>query len=447
MQSLLLDGFLSRISPKELLRIETEASYNELSLISDDSLNTATRNVKFSQGFKFDVHPHKNSISCLDLETMNSQFLLSGSTDSSLKLWNIRLLQEKKRTDDYQWQGFYHFKREHLQSVTNLVSVPRKTIHDFGISHLQWWPFDPGMFVTGSYDHSVKVFDTENFEQVFSFDLKNKVYNFDINATGQHVLVGVASESPMVKLLDLRTTSDSHILKGHKSTVLSVKWSPTDSNVIATGDILGKINMWDIRRSKSCVCELDQYNTTGNPNPSTSPVETVKAHQGAVNGIQFNELGSKLVSCGLDEKIRSWDLTQPGGVNELLNFGPLIRNKSHQYKKFILSPSTETDLQFLLFPNDNGELLVYRLANGKLVKRLTKGNKVNLKLNSIVYTGFSSATYITGDSKGNLDVWGPQSEYEIHQSEGETGCGEGSNVLDDINDELIARKKMKTNPF
>lgn len=101
----------------------------------------------------------------------------------------------------------------------------------------------------------------------------------------------------------------------------------------------------------------------------------------------------------------------------------------------------------MLFPNDNGELLVYRLANGKLVKRLTKGNKVNLKLNSIVYTGFSSATYITGDSKGNLDVWGPQSEYEIHQSEGETGCGEGSNVLDDINDELIARKKMKTNPF
>jgi DNA excision repair protein ERCC-8 len=128
---------------------------------------------------------------------------------------------------------------------------------------IQWWPFDNGMFVTSSFDGHVNVWDPNSMEQVYSFDMKSKLYSMDISsAPPASPLVATASDHPLIRLLDLRTTSSTHTLSGHEGRVHAVKWSPTNSNLLASGGSDGTIRIWDIRRSRACVTSLDMQNVS-----------------------------------------------------------------------------------------------------------------------------------------------------------------------------------------
>ena len=51
----------------------------------------------------------------------------------------------------------------------------------------------------------------------------------------QHALIAVGGQSAKVRLIDLKSGSATHTLKGHKKSVLCVKWSTRDEYIIATG--------------------------------------------------------------------------------------------------------------------------------------------------------------------------------------------------------------------
>jgi len=51
----------------------------------------------------------------------------------------------------------------------------------------------------------------------------------------KHSLIAVASKSSTVKLVDLKSGSASHTLKGHSTSVFTVKWSPYNEFIVATG--------------------------------------------------------------------------------------------------------------------------------------------------------------------------------------------------------------------
>ena len=53
--------------------------------------------------------------------------------------------------------------------------------------------------------------------------------------TTAHTLVAVGTRNPKIHLVDLRTGSATHTLKGHKQAVLTVKWSTRDEFLLASG--------------------------------------------------------------------------------------------------------------------------------------------------------------------------------------------------------------------
>lgn len=128
-----------------------------------------------------------------------------------------------------------------------------------------------------------------------------------------HTLVAAAtSQFPAIRLLDLNTGAATHSLTGHTGAgALGLDWSPRDEFILASGGVDGTVMVWDIRQTESCLACLNMRderqvkNNVGNI-----------AHHGPVNGVRWSEDGAILVTLGLDEKMRVWDMTT--GKNSLV---------------------------------------------------------------------------------------------------------------------------------
>ncbi|KAL7665720.1 Uncharacterized protein ABC855_g1313 [[Candida] zeylanoides] len=368
MQSLLLDRLVGRITPWEFSTALTESYYTNLRQLD-----------------AFPANCHANAaVNSLALDH-SGQFLLSGCADSSIKLWDTQ------------------------PRPVALATVSRRAAHEFGVSSVKWWPHDAGMFVSASFDHTVKVWDTNELEVVHSFDLESRVYSVDI-CSAASALVAVAADQPFVRLLDLRSSASAHSLAGHKGKTLCVQWHPTNPNLLASGGFDGEVKIWDIRRSRSCLCRLDMHRTSAGASGDNLRLASVKAHSGPVNGLAWHAAGHTLYTTGNDDKVRVWDLVASAAppINKLVNFGPLTRNKYPQTIPLQLSPANETELQYLLFPSDNDDVFVFRTVDGKLVSRLVRqGEKRTGRTSAMAYMGHWSGTYLCGTMDGEIVAWAP----------------------------------------
>lgn len=419
MQSLIYDRYIGKVSGIEFAKTIVESGFSNLS-------QACMENV-------FPVNCHNNAaVNSLSLDNHEYRYMLSGCGDSSIKLWDIGVQDHLRDGDlpDYD---------NPVSVFNNMATIPRKSYHDYGISGIQWWPIDTGMFVLSSFDHTVKVWDTNELSVAHEFNLNNRVYSFDISAF--NTLIAAASDQPFIRLLDLRSTSSAHTLTGHREKTLAIKWHPQNPNLLASGGFDGEVKVWDIRRSKACLCRLDMLRTNssvqGTGNLSR---DSVKAHSAPVNGLVWDPLGHTLFSAGNDDKIRVWDLTSSyPPVNKLTSFGPLTRNKYPQTIPLCLSYKYESELQHLYFPSDNGDIFIFQTVDGKLVKRLNrKGSKTIGRTCSMALGKPFLNTFYCGTIDGEILSFAPnynsiEKQDVIEETTGDTN--NAANKFDTLSEE------------
>ncbi|CAN3375331.1 hypothetical protein DIRU0_E04148 [Diutina rugosa] len=374
MEYLLFDRKIKKLRPAEFATGYIEASYTCLQ--------------------QFHPFPPKRqtiaAVNSLSLERQQHRFLLSGCADSSIKLWDV--------TDPVE-----------PGALSCLASINRRSVHRFGISSLSWWPHDSGMFISGSFDHTVKIWDTNELNPVHTFPINHRVFSLDIADKGDN-LVAVGSDQPFIQLLDVRGASSAHTLTGHKGKTIAVKWHPQIPYILATGGYDGEVKIWDIRRAKSCLCRLDMLQTnTGDGKGNNLSRQSVKAHSGPVNGVVWNDLGTELYTAANDDRVRVWDNTthQPPPVNKLINFGPLTRNKFPQVIPLVVTPNMESEVSHLLFPSDTGDVFVFRTIDGKIVNRLPRHAEKQGRVSSMIYGSPFSAHIYCGTIDGEIVTWRP----------------------------------------
>ncbi|KAF7830543.1 WD repeat-containing protein ATCSA-1 [Senna tora] len=312
--------------------------------------------------YKDIVSPHKGAVNSLQIDLTEGRYLLSAASDASLAIYDVQ------RATDYESGG--------LISKHKCLFVVDKQ-HDFGhkyaISSAIWYPVDTGLFITGSYDHHIKVWDTNTTQVVMNFEMPGKVYRTAMSTLAtSHMLIAAGTEDVQVRLCDIASGAFAHTLSGHRDGVMTVEWSTSSEWVLVTGGCDGAIRFWDIRRA-GCFLVLNQSSTQLGRRPPIlkcsmttkslvgqtlctkpraaqrklshgsgsrqlpigrisakvpmkqrlhpgmlSTQDRATAHYGAVTGLKVTEDGMYLLSAGSDSRLRLWDVES--GCNTLVNF-------------------------------------------------------------------------------------------------------------------------------
>ncbi|XP_010460544.1 PREDICTED: DNA excision repair protein ERCC-8-like [Camelina sativa] len=325
------------------------------------------------------VSPHRGSVNSLQVDLTEGRYLLSGATDGSAAVFDVQ------RATDYEASGLI---AKHKCIFT--VDKQHEHGHKFAISSAVWYPIDTGLFVTGSYDQFIKVWDTNTAQAVVDFKMPGKVYRTAMSSMAMsHTLIAAGTEDVQVRLCDIASGAFSHTLSGHRDGVMSVEWSTSSEWILYTGGCDGAIRFWDIRRA-GCFRVLDQSQTQLGVRPPVlkppevssksssaakssfggqnrlktlqnkqtgsqsikgsssakasveksrqkklhpgmlSTLDRATAHYGVVTGLKATNNGMYLLSAGSDSRIRLWDIES--GCNTLLNFetGRIQTNKAIQ---------------------------------------------------------------------------------------------------------------------
>jgi uncharacterized protein with WD repeat len=87
-----------------------------------------------------------------------------------------------------------------------------------------------------------------------------------------------------VKVWDAKTGQEIHTLKGHKSSVHSVAFSPDSKRIVSGGG--GTVQVWDAKTGQE--------------------IHTLKGHKSSVHSVAFSPDSKRIVSCG-GETVQVWD--------------------------------------------------------------------------------------------------------------------------------------------
>lgn len=94
-----------------------------------------------SQPFIFDF--------AIQVDLTENRYLLSGASDASVAIFDIQ------RATEYEAGGLIA-----KHKCLFVVDKQHESSHRYAISSAIWYPIDTGLFVTGSYDHRINVWDT-----------------------------------------------------------------------------------------------------------------------------------------------------------------------------------------------------------------------------------------------------------------------------------------------
>ena len=324
---------------------------------------------------------HTDGVMALAVDSVSGRFLLTGGCDQRIGVYDLG--------ERFTPSGS-HRRLKH-------IAVTSKKAHKYAVSGLRWYPHDTGIFVSGSMDGNVRVWDTNRLEVVETFDGFGAVYAHDVSPAA---LVAVGSRLTDVILCDLRTGSRAHRLRGHRGAVVALQWAPGREYQLATAGSDARVLLWDIRRARSCLRSFDQHN-----GETVSSLDTITAHNAAVNGLVYTSDGQHLVTSGRDGRARLWDADTGAHLN--INY-PGIHNSSHKRLDFALSDAGSIPL--LIHPNGR-DIAVYDLFTGRRTRTLRAHYG---SVHSVLLHPFRTRMFSAADDNEVL-IWEPPPPKELSE--------------------------------
>jgi WD40 repeat protein len=246
------------------------------------------------------IAAHTDWVRCLSF-TPDSQTLVSGSFDQSIKLWNVSN------------RNLIHELKDHHKGVFALaVSADGQTLasgswdetiklwniatgqllsnlegHRASVRALAASP-DNQLLISGSFDNTVRIWQLASGDLVKTMSHEEPIAAIALNHTGQ--ILASTSDDGLVKLWSVSTGEVIAQLTGNNNCICSLTISPTSDAVLA-GTVSGSIVVW----------ALDPQA------PKTSdPLQKFKAHSGQINACVFHPSGQYVITGSVDGKARIW---------------------------------------------------------------------------------------------------------------------------------------------
>ncbi|KAL5487287.1 hypothetical protein EMCRGX_G019870 [Ephydatia muelleri] len=323
---------------------------------------------------------HHRPVTALDVECQAGRYLLSGSGDNDGAIGIYDLLRPV---------GAATF-------TCPVIASSHNHGHTHGISTVQWYPHDTGMFTSSSLDRSLSVWDTNQLCVVERFKFTEAVYTHSMASSGTHCLTAAGGGECKITLCDINSGSQTHILRGHRKPVMALKWCPSRDHILTSGSQDNKILFWDIRKGSGPLFDLDQHNGGG----MAQSTSALSAHNGHVVGLCFTSDGLFLLSVATDNHLRLWDTCTL--KNSLINYGRVPISLVQQTCQLSITSSLCSLTPTLAVPTGN-DVSLFELFTGKKVAIL-KGHYG--KVTSCILHPFEQELY-SGGSDRNILCWTP----------------------------------------
>uniref|UniRef100_A0A8C7KHJ5 DNA excision repair protein ERCC-8 n=1 Tax=Oncorhynchus kisutch TaxID=8019 RepID=A0A8C7KHJ5_ONCKI len=277
---------------------------------------------------------HSNGVNTIDIEVIEGRYMLSGGADGVIVVYDLENNSGKP---------------QYTCKAVCTVGRSSRYVHRFSVETVQWYPHDTGMFVSSSFDKTMKVWDTETLKPAEVFQFEGNVYCHHMSPIARkHSLIAGVCVCVCVCVC-------------HRGEVLSVRWSPRYEHILATASTDSRVLVWDVRRASGSLFSLDQHN--GDKSKASSEAVNT-AHNGRVNGLCFTVDGLYLLTTGTDDRMRLWN--SANGKNTLVNYGK-VSNESRKGLKITVSRSCSPEFVFVPC---GSSVAVYTLHTGELVTML-----------------------------------------------------------------------------
>jgi WD40 repeat protein len=187
----------------------------------------------------------------------DGKYVLSGSWDDTLKLWNVETGREIRTFTGH---------RDNIKSVA----------------------FSPdGKYaLSGSEDRTLKLWDVATGKELRTFARHlESVKSVAFSPDGKYALSG--SEDNTLKLWDVSTGKEIRAFIGHRGDVKSVAFSP-DGKYALSGSEDNTLKLWDVSTGKE--------------------IRAFIGHRGDVKSVAFSPDGKYALSGSLDKTLKLWDV-------------------------------------------------------------------------------------------------------------------------------------------
>ncbi|KAJ8680541.1 hypothetical protein QAD02_016328 [Eretmocerus hayati] len=177
----------------------------------------------------------------------SSNLMATGAWDTMLKIWSISL-------DDTE-DGESASKRK--KPDCSKTRIPLKTMkgHKEAISGVVW--SDKAEVITSSWDHTLKVWDTELGG--IKHELAGNKSFFDVDYSALSRTLITASADRHIRLYDPRSTEGTIVksmFTSHTQWVQSVRWSTVQEHLFISGAYDNEMKLWDTRSPKAPLFDL-----------------------------------------------------------------------------------------------------------------------------------------------------------------------------------------------
>lgn len=335
---------------------------------------------------------HRGLVHWLDIDHIDSRYLLSCSSDASLAIFDT--FHTNSNGDE-----------KSTTIIDSIASIRKQSpgAHRASVSTVCWYPVDNGIFLSGAKDGLVKIWDSNTLTVASHFDIGSPVHAAAMSPlAGAHALVAVGSSEPDAVLCDMVSGGCVHRLIGHRGPILSLAWSLHSENEVLTGGADGQVRVWDVRRAGT-LAVLDMHRTAKGA-PVVPSSQHAKSHEGGVISVIPTPDGLYWASLGDDGSLRLWDAVNYRHllVNYAYEGGIYDRRRDVRFKPRRLAVSDDGTTLFVPLGLSVHSMDV---ASGKQVAHLYSGHYDSVY--ACAWNSYTSELYSSSADQA-IVVWEPK---------------------------------------